>query len=86
MATADEVRDWAIAHGDDPDLRIALCGYDGEHEMPDDWSEWAWKTQGGYGHQGNGRGKDNAHRERVWFSPYCVGEPMPLLEGMMEGR
>lgn len=28
------VRDWAIEHGDDPKLRIALCGYEGEHEMP----------------------------------------------------
>ena len=28
---------------------------------------------GGYGNQrGDGRGKKNAHRERIWFSPNCL--------------
>ena len=34
---AHAVREWAIANGRQPDLRIALCGYDGEHAMPDSW-------------------------------------------------
>jgi hypothetical protein len=66
------VRAWALAHGDDPRLRIALCGYDGEHAMPDTWTEVAWKARGGYGSQGNGRGRANSGRERIWFSPHCV--------------
>ena len=63
---------WAIEHGDDPRYRIALCGYDGEHEMPDTWERVSWKAKGGYGSQGNGRGRENAEREVVWFSPHCL--------------
>jgi hypothetical protein len=69
---AHAVRDWCIEHGDDKRLRIALCGYEGEHVMPDSWDYVAWKTSGGYGNQGEGRGKENARRERIWFSPYCL--------------
>ena len=69
---AHDVREWAIEHGDDPLFRIALCGYDGEHAMPDSWDAVAWKTLGGYGNEGEGRGRDNAAREVVWFSPHCL--------------
>jgi len=73
---AHVVREWAIAHGDDPRLRIALCGYDTEHgeRMPDTWTAWAWKANGGYGLQGDSRGRANAAREVVWFSPHCLGQ------------
>jgi len=67
------VRKWAIANGDRPELRIALCGYEGEHAMPESWECFAWKSQGGYKNKGNNsRGADNAHRERIWFSPHCI--------------
>ena len=68
------VREWAIANGDNPKMRIALCGYDTEHGgyMPDGWHAHAWKANGGYGSQGNGRGRANAGREVVWFSPHCI--------------
>ncbi len=66
----EAVREYAIAHGDE--MRIALCGYEGEHHMPPDWDCYAWKAQGGYGLQANGRGRANAHRERIWFSPACL--------------
>lgn len=69
---AKAVREWAIANGDNPLLRIALCGYEGEHEMPSTWAVYAWTAQGGYGCQGEGRGKANRHRERIWFSPHCL--------------
>lgn len=69
---SDQVRKWAIENGGDPQKRIALCGYDGEHTMPDDWECIAWKTPGGYGSQGDGQGRGNANRERIWFSPYCI--------------
>ena len=71
MTVARDVAAWAIAHGDDPDLRIALCGYEGETEMPDSWECVPWKAPGGYGSQGDKTGRENAHRERVWFSPHC---------------
>lgn len=37
LSVAHDVRRWAVEHGDDPRMRIALCGYEGEHEMPDSW-------------------------------------------------
>ncbi len=69
---AARARAWAIEHGDDKRLRMALCGYDGEHDMPDGWTCYEWSTSGGYGTQGNGRGKANRELERIWFSPHCL--------------
>lgn len=66
------VRQWAIENGDNPLLRIALCGYEGEHAMPDSWECVHWKAHGGYGAQRGGRGNQNATRERIWFSPHCL--------------
>ena len=72
LDVAHAVREWALQWGDDPRCRIALCGYEGEHTMPDDWKVYRWKAKGGYGSQGNGRGRENADREVVWFSPHCI--------------
>jgi site-specific DNA-adenine methylase len=69
---AADVRDWAVEWGHDPRCRIALCGYEGEHTMPDDWECIPWKANGGYANRGNKRGRNNKHRERVWFSPHCT--------------
>lgn len=69
---AHAAREWALAHGDDPRLRIALCGYEGEHDMPASWSAFTWKANGGYGLQGDKAGRANATRERIWFSPHCL--------------
>lgn len=71
---ATEARAWAIENGGNTELRIALCGYEGEHEMPADWSCVAWKAAGGYGARTE-KGKRNAKRERVWFSPHCLDVP-----------
>ena len=71
MQDTSEVRQWAIEHGDDPRLRIALCGYEGEHEMPDTWEKYEWKANASYKtHRGDLTG--NRHRERIWFSPHCL--------------
>jgi len=76
---AHAVREWAIARGNDPRMRIALCGYDGEHAMPDGWTSQVWKAHGGYGSQGNGRGRANASREVIWSSPHCVPVERPWI-------
>lgn len=67
------VREWAIANGDNPKLRICLFGYEDEHgpHIPDSWDCVAWKANGGYGNQ-NGDGNDNPSQERIWFSPHCL--------------
>lgn len=69
---SDSVRQWAIDNGDNPLLRIALCGYEDEHasEMPLSWEKVAWKAHGGYAR--SERGKSNRAQERVWFSPHCL--------------
>lgn len=79
---AHAVREWAIANGNNPELRIALCGYTGEHELPRSWTEVAWKANGGFGNRGKEtRGMANAHRERIWFSPCCLRPHEAMFEG-----
>lgn len=76
---APAVAVWAREHGEDPALRIALCGYEGEHEMPG-WTAVRWDTTkgqrgGGWGQTArskNNRARENARRETVWFSPSCL--------------
>jgi len=76
---AAAARDWAVAHGHDPLLRIALCGLEGEHAMPRDWTMMAWQSQGGYSNQSKvragqapSRAQENRSKERIWFSPHCL--------------
>jgi DNA adenine methylase len=73
------VREWAIENGKNPLMRIALCGYEGEHDMPADWTVYKWKTGGGYANLGQGRGAENRFRERIWFSPACLPPLQPSL-------
>lgn len=78
---SDEVREWAIANGDNPKLRIALCGYEDEHKMPTTWETFKWKAHGGYGR--TERAKRNREAERIWFSPHCLKPAsLPLFEGV----
>lgn len=63
---------WCEANGGNPLLRIALCGYEGTWSPPAGWEAIKWRTPGGYGSQGNGRGRENAAREVIWFSPACI--------------
>jgi site-specific DNA-adenine methylase len=72
LTVANEVREWAIAQGDDPRIRIALCGYEGEHTMPESWECIEWKARGGYGSQGENQARENSAKERIWFSPHCI--------------
>ena len=73
MEVAKSAATWARENGDNPALRIAFCGYEGEHEFPASWEVLAWKANGGYGNRTtDGAGRVNAERERVWFSPHCL--------------
>ncbi len=74
-----QVRDWAVFHSDNSSMRIALCGYEGEHEMPDTWECVPWKAQGGYGSQRKDGANENPTRERIWFSPHCLKGEQPTL-------
>jgi hypothetical protein len=81
MLVARDVRRWCVENGGEKKLRIALCGYAGEHDelLQHGWRVHEWKTPGGYGSQGTGRGRDNASRERIWFSPSCIDENWMLI-------
>lgn len=72
---AAKVREWALEHGDDPDLRIVLAGYFDEHaaHMPASWVVHRWKGARGYASE------DNANREEetLWLSPHCLALETP---------
>jgi hypothetical protein len=71
------VKTWCADNGSDPDYRIVLAGYDGEHDHQLQnlgWIEHEWFKpsgfQGGYG-IGTEAGHQQ-HRERLWASPHCL--------------
>lgn len=72
---AQDVLAWCAENGSNPSLRIVLAGYAGEHDSltDDGWRAVPWKARGGYGSQGEGRGRENSTRERLWLSPHCMG-------------
>jgi DNA adenine methylase len=72
-SVAHDVREWAIENGTYKGMRIALCGYEGEHVMPDTWSKFEWVARGGYSNVGKVP-NNNKKRERIWFSPHCLKE------------
>lgn len=67
-AVSHKVREWCLKNGNDPDIRIALCGYEGEHDMPDDWEVVEWEGRRGYSKASN----KNRKKERIWFNPSCL--------------
>lgn len=81
-----DVRAWCLENGDNPMLRIALCGYQNEHDelVERGWSPHYWKAQGGYGNQSDGRGRENAQREVIWFSPHCLNEPRAVQPDLFD--
>ena len=72
---AHDVRAWCIANGNNPRLRIALAGYEGEHNVLTElgWEVVAWKAGRAYGRaNGDTANSTNRKAERVWFSPHCL--------------
>ena len=66
-----DVAAWALEIGERSDVRVALCGIEGEYSIPDTWERYYWKTNGySYGNRDR--------REVIWFSPHCVN-PQPSL-------
>jgi hypothetical protein len=71
LQVATAVREWCLENGNNPNLRIVLAGYQGEHEALEKkgWDVINWKAQGGYANQSDDN--QNRHRERLWCSPKC---------------
>lgn len=80
-----QVRDWALAKTDRPDLRIIYCGYSTPAEdalfEAAGWEGVRWKSTGGYGSAANNRARANASREIMWCSPSCISnsDTLPLF-------
>jgi hypothetical protein len=55
---------WAVENGNRDDLLIALCGYEGDYNLPG-WACVAWHAIPGYQTK-------NARKERIWLSPSCA--------------
>ncbi len=60
-------RDWAIANGDHALLRIVLCAYSTQFDMPSGWTAVPWKA---HGHSEGGK------LETLWLSPNCLRGPV----------
>lgn len=68
---AVSMREWALEHGDDPDLRICLAGYFSEHAeamAKAGWTVHRWKGSRGYAAEDN----ENRAQETLWFSKHCL--------------
>ena len=69
---------WCRENEANPQMRIALCGHEGDYDLPG-WEVLRWKARGGYGNQGGNDAEDNRHREAIWFSPACLRGRQGLL-------
>jgi hypothetical protein len=75
---ANEVREWALANGDDPRLRIVLAGYVTEHDhlIPATWRRFRYSANVSYqttaSAASEGGNADNRHLECLWLSPGCL--------------
>lgn len=73
LSIGHEVAAWAIAHGDNPRFRIALCGYAGEYNIPKTWKVHRWTARASYQNSsGGGKNSENRKKETIWFSPHCL--------------
>ena len=72
---ARDVETWCRENGHREQLRIVLCGYAGNYDLPG-WRVVQWKAAGGYGATDDA--KANSAREMLWLSPACLGEPEQL--------
>jgi len=85
LTLADDVRAWCMLNADHKKLRIALCGYEGEHDELESagWDVLAWRANGGYGNRAT-RGNANRTRERIWFSPNCLQPDAALQTALFQ--
>lgn len=72
LGIADAVREWCAANGNNPHLRIVLCGHAGEHDalLQHGWHTRTWAAGGGYAR--TGEAVANRLSETIWCSPHCV--------------
>ena len=71
------VRKWCAANGDNPMMRIVLCGHSGEHDdlLRTGWTEHKWTARKGYAL--TDEAVANSASETVWASPHCIARVIP---------
>lgn len=70
MTLGHQVAQWAFEIGERH--RVALCGIEGEYEIPGDWQVYRWKTNGyTYGERNTS--------EAIWLSPACRDVGLPTV-------
>lgn len=78
VTVSKDVREWALGRADNPKYRIVIAGYYEEHEslLSLGWRVHKWSAGGGYANMGKlmTRGKENRHREALFFSPRCLDQ------------
>jgi site-specific DNA-adenine methylase len=69
-----EVRAWCAVNGDNPKLRIVICGHAGEHDalLAKGWTERKWTARKGYAT--TDEAVANSASETIWCSPHCIAE------------
>jgi hypothetical protein len=79
LTVAHDVREWALANGNDKRYRIVVAGFDGEHGTAftdAGWREVEWFEKGylggGMGNIARNGTTSQQHRERLWLSPHCL--------------
>lgn len=65
-----QVAEWCKANKR-PSLRIALCGHDGDYDLPG-WEVVPWKRKRHVMGQRLSDEGQTIDRERIWFSPSCI--------------
>ena len=79
-SVAKECEQWCLENGENDQLYIALCGFEGQYDLPKNWLQVNWVANGGYGNRSKG-GNRNKYREMIWFSPACDSNRLSLFEG-----
>ena len=71
---AREVQSWCANNGNNPLLRIVLCGHAGEHDalLNHGWHTRTWTARKGYAR--TAEAVANSASETLWCSPRCVPE------------
>ena len=69
-----QVQAWCAANGQNPLLRIVLCGHAGEHDalLAHGWAMRTWAARKGYAT--TDEAVENSNSETLWCSPHCVPE------------
>lgn len=77
LQVAHAVRAWALKNGSDPEYRIVVAGFEGEHNELEahGWRKVEW-FKSGFLKGGMGNQNKDGHqqgKERLWLSPHCLG-------------